>query len=63
MQTSIADELRRSALASGKSGNELAKLSRVPQSSISRFLNGRGLSIEHAARLAATLRLRLVATN
>jgi len=57
----MAATIRRAILASGMSGLKLAKLARVPQSTVSLFLTGRrtAITVQTASRLAAALGLEL----
>ncbi len=56
----IVQELKDAIVNSGVSRYALSRASGVPQSALSRFMNGeRGLSLESAARLAEALGLEL----
>ena len=55
MAKDIADALREAIRTSGKSANEIAKASGVPQTTLSRFLRGEDMSIHRAAQVAAYL--------
>jgi len=55
----MANDLRNAVAATGKSANEIAKASGIPQTTLSRFLRGDDMSISRAAKLAAYLGLEL----
>lgn len=55
----IADVLRKEIEHSGKSANQIAKATGVQQTSISRFLAGKDMGIERAAKIAKYLGLSL----
>lgn len=58
----VSDQLRRAMVRSGMSRYEIAKLTGVEQSSLSRFFSGqRGLSQDAIDAICALLGLRLVA--
>lgn len=59
MPREFADILRNAITASGHSAYGLAKKTGVPQSTITRFLNGSDMRISTASRLAAFLGLEL----
>lgn len=55
----MAEVLRKAILASGKSANQLAKETGVPQTTISRFLRGEDMAISRGSAIAAHLGLVL----
>ena len=56
----LAEQLRAAITKSGLSGNQLARVAGVPQSVVSRFLQGkRTITVETASRLAVALGLEL----
>jgi len=59
-RTTIADQLREVIRSRGLSGYELARLSGVNRSVVSRFLAGADLTLGSVDQLAAALGLRLV---
>lgn len=59
MSKELADQLRKAIIDSGKSANEIAKASGVPQTTLSRFLRGGEMSIGRASKIAAFLGLSL----
>lgn len=59
MTRDIAAQLIKAIIASGKSANELARLSGVPQTTISRFLAGKDMGIRKAAKIAIVLGIEL----
>lgn len=59
MSKELADQLRKAIIDSGKSANEIAKASGVPQTTLSRFLRGGEMSIGRASKIAALLGLSL----
>lgn len=59
MPKDIAESLRAAIRDSGKSANQLASETGVPQTTISRFLTGKDMGIHRAAKLAKALGLEL----
>jgi len=59
MCKSMADKLRKAIRASGLSCNKLGRLTGVPHTTISRFLNGKDMGIQRASKIAAYLGLEL----
>lgn len=59
MSKDIAEALRAAIHTSGKSANEIAKASGVPQTTLSRFLRGEDMSIHRAAKIANYLGFEL----
>lgn len=60
---SMADQLRDAMRRSGKSTNQIAKAAGVPQTTLSRFLSGKDMSIHRASLVAKHLGLRLERTK
>jgi len=58
---SFTDQIRRAVDASGMSRYAIAKRLGIPESSMSRFMTGGGLSFENLDALAALLGLRVAA--
>lgn len=63
MSEDMANDLRNAVAETGKSANEIAKASGIPQTTLSRFLRGDDMSISRAAKLAAYLGLELKPTK
>lgn len=59
MSKAMADALRAAIRKCGKSANELAKETGVPQPTITRFLAGADMKLSTAEKLASRLGLRL----
>lgn len=59
MSQDIAEALRKAIAESGLSANELAAHTKIPQTTISRFLRGKDLGIHRAAKIAAYLGFEL----
>lgn len=58
----MSDEIREAVNASGKSRYAIAKILGIAESTMSRFMNGKGgLSMNSIDRLAELLRLHIVA--
>lgn len=60
MDQQMADTLRKAITDSGISANELARLTGVPQPTITRFLLGRDMRLSRAQRIATHFGLKLV---
>ena len=58
-QTTLSEQLRRAVDASGLSRYEICKRCGLPQSTLSRFMHGRPITMATADTLAAVLGLRL----
>ncbi len=61
--TTLSEALRSAIEGSGKSANELSKLSGVPQPTITRFIAGTDMKLATAAKLAEVLNLELTERN
>ena len=59
MSKDIADQLRKVIRDSGLSANQLAKVTGVDQTTISRFLRGEDMTIHRAAKIAKYLGVEL----
>lgn len=59
MSKTLADQLRHAILTSGLKQAELAERAGVPQSKISEFLNGAGMRLDNAGKIAKALGLEL----
>ena len=59
MPKHIAAILREAIASSGKSANEIAKATGVPQPTITRFLAGADMRLSRAEKIADYLRLEL----
>jgi plasmid maintenance system antidote protein VapI len=55
----LSEHLRRAIAQSGLSHNELARQTKIPQPTITRFVNGLDLRLSNADRLAAHFGLAL----
>jgi predicted transcriptional regulator len=58
-----SDQLRRIIRQSGMTRYQIAKASGVPQSSLSRFMDGKHTSTDTIDRLAKVLKLEIVTRN
>jgi plasmid maintenance system antidote protein VapI len=56
----LSQTLRNAIAASGKSANQLASESRVPQTTVSRFIRGNEITLGRAGKIARVLGLRLL---
>lgn len=59
MSKEMAETLRAAIVNSGKSANEIAKETGVPQPTITRFLAGADMRVSRASKIAAYLGLEL----
>lgn len=59
MSKQLADTLRAAISASGKSANEIAKSTGVPQPTITRFMAGADMRLSRAEKIAAYLGFEL----
>lgn len=59
MSRTIAETLRNAINTCGKSANEIARETSVPQPTISRFLQGADMRLSKAEKIAAFLGLEL----
>ena len=59
MRDNIAQQLRDAIADSGLSAKELSKVSGVEQTTLSRFIRGRDMGVNRAAKVAAYLGMRL----
>lgn len=55
----LAEIIRNAIRRSGKSANEIAKATGIPQTTVSRFLRGEEISVGRAGKLAAYFGLAL----
>ena len=55
----LSQALRAAIQSSGKSANEIAQATGVPQTTISRFIRGKDMGIDRASKIAAYLGLWL----
>lgn len=55
----IADQLREAIKASGRSFRDLAKAADLPHTSVTRFAQGSGITLDSAEALAKALGIRL----
>lgn len=58
-ESQLVTDLRAAIEASGKSHNAIGELAEVDASTVHRFMNGGGLTLENAGRIAEALGLRL----
>jgi transcriptional regulator with XRE-family HTH domain len=59
MSKDIAEALRKAIAGSGKSVNEIAKASGVPQTTLARFMRGYDMTMARGAKVAKYLGLEL----
>lgn len=59
MSKTLANALKAAIIASGKSANEIAKATEIPQPTITRFLQGADMRLSRAEKIAQYLGLEL----
>jgi len=57
---SFSDQLRQAILASGKTRYAISQETGIPQSRLSEFMHGRGMSLANVDLICENLRLRIV---
>src|SRR5688572_4488261 len=57
--TPLSDQLRRAIAVSGISHNELARQTKIPQPTITRFVNGQDMRLSNADRVATCFKMSL----